>query len=113
MYAYVCAYYFAQNYLNWVISVLHIYQRHIHDLKYFDILDTDFDYMTLSWCLKVLKKNGACHSLLDRLENLYMNSISMVVVNNVTGAASGTNASLSDKVMFPVWNFSPLALIPS
>jgi hypothetical protein len=55
------------------------------------ILNTDlmagFDYMTLSWCLKVLKKKGACHSFLVRLENLYMNSISMVVVNNVTGAA--------------------------
>ena len=55
------------------------------------ILDTDlmagFDYMTLNWCFKVLRKKVACPTFLARLENLYANNISVVVVNNVSGAA--------------------------
>ena len=55
------------------------------------ILDTDliagFDYMTLSWCLKVLEKKGACPNFLARLKNLYPNNLTIVVVNNVPGAA--------------------------
>ena len=55
------------------------------------ILDTDliagFDYMSLSWCLKVLVKKGACPELISRLENLYSNNYSLVVVNNIPGAA--------------------------
>jgi hypothetical protein len=55
------------------------------------ILDTDliagFDYMSLSWCLKVLVKKGACPELISTLENLYSNNYSLVVVNNIPGAA--------------------------
>ena len=55
------------------------------------ILDTDlvagFNFMSLAWCLKVLKKKGACPELLARLENLYSNNYSIVVVNNIPGSA--------------------------
>ena len=55
------------------------------------ILDTDlvagFDYMTLKWCLKVLEKKGASPEFIARLENLYQDNLSVIVVNNVQGAA--------------------------
>ena len=55
------------------------------------ILDTDlvagFDYMTLSWCLMVMEKKGACEEFLSRIRNLYSNNLSVIVVNNVHGAA--------------------------
>ena len=55
------------------------------------ILDTDleagFDFMTLSWCLMVLEKKGACPQLLARLSNLYKDHYSIIVVNNIPGAA--------------------------
>ena len=55
------------------------------------ILDTDliagFDYMSLLWCLQVLEKKGASPSFVARLKNLYTNNLSIVVVNNVPGAA--------------------------
>ena len=43
--------------------------------------------MTLTWCLRVLEKKGACQEFLKRLRNLYSNNISIVVVNNILGAA--------------------------
>ena len=43
--------------------------------------------MSLNWCLQVLKKKGACPSFITRLQNLYNNNLSVVVVNNVPGAA--------------------------
>ena len=43
--------------------------------------------MTLSWCLKVLEKKGACPELIARLTNLYSKNYSIVVVNNIPGAA--------------------------
>ena len=55
------------------------------------ILDTDlvagFYFMTLNWCLKVLEKKGACPKFLARLRNLYCDNYSILVVNNVLGAA--------------------------
>ena len=55
------------------------------------ILDTDliagFDYMTLSWCFMVMERKGACQEFIARLRNLYSNNLSVVVVNNVQGAA--------------------------
>lgn len=55
------------------------------------ILDTDlvagFDFMTLSWCLQVLEKKGASPMLLRRLRNMYSKNLSIVVVNNIPGAA--------------------------
>ena len=56
-----------------------------------EILDTDliagFDYMNLSWCLKVMEKKGASPEFLARLMNMYKNNFSIVVVNNIPGAA--------------------------
>ena len=46
-----------------------------------------FDFMSLNWCLQVLAKKGACSSFLARLKNLYSKNYSVVVVNNVPGAA--------------------------
>ena len=46
-----------------------------------------FDYMSLLWCLQVLEKKGASPSFVARLKNLYTNNLSIVVVNNVPGAA--------------------------
>ena len=43
--------------------------------------------MTLSWCFGVLEKKGACQEFISRLRNLYSNNLSVVVVNNVQGAA--------------------------
>ena len=55
------------------------------------ILDTDlvagFDYMTLTWCMMVLEKKGACKEFINRLRNLYSNNLSLIVVNNVPGIA--------------------------
>jgi hypothetical protein len=55
------------------------------------ILDTDlvagFDYMTLTWCMMVMEKKGACKEFINRLRNLYNNNLSVIVVNNVPGAA--------------------------
>ena len=55
------------------------------------ILDTDliagFDFMSLNWCLKVMAKKGACSSFIDRLKHLYSDNYSVVVVNNIPGAA--------------------------
>ena len=55
------------------------------------ILDTDliagFDFMNLSWCLKVMEKKGASQEFLKRLRNLYSNNYSIMVVNNIPGSA--------------------------
>ena len=57
----------------------------------YGILDTDliagFDYMTLSWCIKVLERKGACQEFTRRLRNLYDNNLSVVVVNYTRGSA--------------------------
>ena len=55
------------------------------------ILDTDliaaFDYLCLVWAYKVLEKKGMDKKAIKRLENLYRNNISVVVVNNIPGKA--------------------------
>ena len=43
--------------------------------------------MSLNWCLKVMAKKGACSSFLARLRHLYSDNYSVVVVNNIPGAA--------------------------
>ena len=43
--------------------------------------------MTLSWCLKVLEKKSACPEFISMLKNMYTHNLSVVVVNNVQGAA--------------------------
>ena len=43
--------------------------------------------MTLIGCLKVLEKKGANKEFIARLKNLYSNNISVIVVNNIHGAA--------------------------
>ena len=51
------------------------------------ILDTDliaaFDWLCLKWVFQVLEKKGLDKKVITRLKNLYMESISVVVVNNL------------------------------
>ena len=53
------------------------------------ILDTDlvaaFDWMVIPWVLLVLEKKGLCKEAINRATNLYKDSVSIVVVNNVSG----------------------------
>ena len=55
------------------------------------ILDTDliaaFDYLCMEWVFKVLEKKGLHRDVILRLHNLYSNSVSIVVVNNIQGKA--------------------------
>ena len=50
--------------------------------------------MSLKWCIQVLAKKGACPGFLARLQNLYSNNYSVVLVNNIHGAAV-TNVRLT------------------
>ena len=54
------------------------------------ILDNDykaaFDYMVLTWVLKVLKAKGLDQEVINRLLNLYGNNLTVVVVNSVQGS---------------------------
>ena len=53
------------------------------------ILDTDlvaaFDYMCMEWVYKVLDKKGLDKRVIDRLRNLYRDSKTIVMVNNIPG----------------------------
>ena len=53
------------------------------------IADTDFvaafDWLVLGWVWKVLKKLGVCDSAVRRVQSLYEDSITIVVVNNKLG----------------------------
>ena len=53
------------------------------------IIDTDymaaFDFLVMSWVFQVLEKKGLSIAIIDRLKNLYTDSISIVVVNNIYG----------------------------
>ena len=53
------------------------------------ILDTDliaaFDYMCLAWVFMVLDKKGLDRRVIQRLQNLYKDNFSIVVVNNIPG----------------------------
>ena len=44
-----------------------------------------FDWLVLSWVWKVLDKLKVNSSVINRLQNLYTNSLSIVVVNNKLG----------------------------
>ena len=62
------------------------------------ILDNDliaaFDYLCMEWVFKVLERKGLHRDILLRLHNLYSDSISVLVVNNIQGKAK-KNISLS------------------
>ena len=53
------------------------------------ILDTDlvaaFDYMCMEWVYKVLDKKGLDKRVIDRFRNLYSDSKTIVMVNNIPG----------------------------
>ena len=53
------------------------------------ILDNDykaaFDFMVLTWVLKVLQAKGLSEVVLKRLLNLYSHNITIVVINNILG----------------------------
>ena len=55
------------------------------------ILDLDFlagfDWLDMAWVNIVLKKKGVAQEVIDRLENLYSDNISVVMVNNIQGRA--------------------------
>ena len=55
------------------------------------ILDTDliaaFDWMVMPWVQLVLAKKGMCEEVIGRATNLYSDSLSIVVVNNLLGRA--------------------------
>ena len=44
-----------------------------------------FDYMVLYWVFKVLKAKGLDKAVIDRLNRLYSNKLTVVVVNNILG----------------------------
>ena len=54
------------------------------------ILDNDykaaFDYMVLTWVLKVLEAKGLDRQVINTILNLYGNNLTVVVVNNVQGS---------------------------
>ena len=62
------------------------------------ILDTDliaaFDWMVMPWVQLVLAKKGLCEEAISRISNLYSDSVSLVVVNNMLGRTIG-NVRLS------------------
>ena len=53
------------------------------------ILDNDykaaFDFMVLTWVLKVLLAKGLAQEVINRLLNLYSDNITIVVINNILG----------------------------
>ena len=53
------------------------------------ILDTDliaaFCNMVTTWCLKVLEKKGLENATIERYKNLYLENMSIIVVNNIQG----------------------------
>ena len=53
------------------------------------IADTDyeaaFDFLVMNWVFLVLKKKGVCEEVIKRLQNLYEDNLSIVVVNNIEG----------------------------
>ena len=55
------------------------------------ILDTDliaaFDYLCMDWVYMVLDKKGLDRKVISRLRNLYMDSYTITVVNNIQGKA--------------------------
>jgi hypothetical protein len=55
------------------------------------IIDTDymaaFDFMVMSWVFQVLQRKGLSEVVINRLKNLYVDNISVVVVNNNHGKA--------------------------
>ena len=62
------------------------------------ILDNDykaaFDYMVLTWVLKVLKAKGLDMEVINMILNLYSNNLTVVVVNNVQGSCFPNTRSL-------------------
>ena len=59
------------------------------------ILDNDymaaFDYMVLTWILKVLEVKGLDRAVLTRLQVMYNNHLTVVVVNNIHGRCFPNN----------------------
>ena len=53
------------------------------------ILDNDymaaFDLMVLTWVFKVLKARGLNQNTIDRLQTMYENHLTVVVINNMHG----------------------------
>ena len=55
---------------------------------------TAFDFLVMTWVFDVLKAKGLSQDVIDRLQNLYHDNVTVVVVNNKMGRAF-TNVRLS------------------
>ena len=59
------------------------------------ILDLDFmagfDWLVMNWVYLVLAKKGLSQQVINRIERIYSNSLTVVVVNNVQGKAFPNN----------------------
>ena len=59
------------------------------------IADTDyqaaFDFLVMSWVFQVLKKKGLSEAVIKRLNNLYQDNISIIVVNSIEGKGIKNN----------------------
>ena len=57
------------------------------------ILDTDlvaaFDFLCMDWVFQVLEKKGLDRQVIERLKNLYSESLTIVMVNNIPGKVVG------------------------
>ena len=55
------------------------------------IADTDyqaaFDFLVMDWVFQVLRKKGLAEAVINRIQNLYNDNISIVVVNCIEGKA--------------------------
>ena len=55
------------------------------------LLDLDFlagfDWLVMAWVYLVLERKGVCREVITRLQRLYSESITVVVINNVLGKA--------------------------
>jgi hypothetical protein len=53
------------------------------------IADTDyqaaFDFLVMTWVFMVLRKKGLSETMIKCLQNLYMDNLSIIVVNNIEG----------------------------
>ena len=53
------------------------------------IADTDyqaaFDFLVMTWVFLVLRRKGLCEDVIKRLQNLYQDNLSIIVVNGIKG----------------------------
>ena len=69
------------------------------------LLDLDFiaafDYQVMSWIYDVLRAKGVCEAVIARIKNIYADSNTIPVVNNVLGKP--LRKGTSDKDALGLW----------